>query len=72
MKRTLIALMTLLVTLFIPTTSHATTGSVVGCSSILVSKTVTKGISLPCLDNKTRGIYQAIRGPVVVNVFGSV
>ena len=71
MKRTLIALVSLAVTCFFPITSQAATGSVVGCSSILVSKTVTKGISLPCLDNKSHVIYEAIRGPVVVNVFGS-
>jgi len=70
-KRTLIALVSLAVTCFFPITSQAATGSVVGCSSILVSKTVTKGISLPCLDNKSHVIYEAIRGPVVVNVFGS-
>lgn len=71
MKRTLVAIAVLLATLLFPSTSHAVKGSVVSCSSITVSKSVTKGISLPCLDNKTDVIYQSIRGPVVVNVFGS-
>lgn len=71
MKRTLVAIAALLATLLFPSTSHAVNGSVVSCSSITVSKSVTKGISLPCLDNKTHVIYQSIRGPVVVNVFGS-
>ena len=71
MKRTLVALTTLLLTLLFPITAQAAKGTVVGCSTILVSKSVTKGISLPCLDNKSHVIYQAIRGPVVVNVFGS-
>jgi len=70
-KRTLVALTTLLLTLLFPITAQAAKGTVVGCSTILVSKSVTKGISLPCLDNKSHVIYQAIRGPVVVNVFGS-
>ena len=46
-------------------------GMVVSCSHISVDKSVTKGIALPCLDNKSTIDYQAIRGPVVVNVFGS-
>jgi thiol-disulfide isomerase/thioredoxin len=43
----------------------------VSCSQIKVEKNVTKGISLPCLDSKSNVIFQSIRGPVVVNVFGS-
>jgi cytochrome c biogenesis protein CcmG/thiol:disulfide interchange protein DsbE len=52
-------------------TSHARTGTVVSCSKITVDKGVSKGVSLPCLDSKTKVLYQSIRGPVVVNVFGS-
>jgi len=70
-KLFLIALITAGLSLISPVAAQASTGAVVSCSSILVSKTVTKGISLPCLDNKSHIIYQAIRGPVVVNVFGS-
>ncbi|MEJ0014120.1 MAG: TlpA disulfide reductase family protein [Actinomycetota bacterium] len=68
MKR--ILLLSLFLT-FIPFTSHATTGLVVGCFGIKVDKTVSKGLSLPCLDGKAKVIYQGIRGPVVINVFGS-
>jgi len=70
-KLFLIALITAGLSLISPVAAQASTGAVVSCSSILVSKTVTKGISLPCLDNKSHIIYQAIRGPVDVNVFGS-
>ena len=52
-------------------TAQASSGTIVGCQSIIVAKGTIKGISLPCLDNKSHVIYQAIRGPVVVNVFGS-
>lgn len=52
-------------------TAQASSGTIVGCQSIIVAKGSIKGISLPCLDNKSHVIYQAIRGPVVVNVFGS-
>lgn len=55
----------------IPLTAQASSGTIVGCQSITVAKSTIKGISLPCLDNKSHVIYQAIRGPVVVNVFGS-
>jgi len=55
----------------VPLTSHAIIGKVVNCSKIAVAKGVSIGISLPCLDSKTRVWYQSIRGPVVVNVFGS-
>ena len=68
MKRALVLSLFLAV---IPLTSHAATGRVVGCSKITIDKSISKGISLPCLDSKTKVLYQAIRGPVVVNVFGS-
>ncbi len=65
------ALIFALVLATLPFTSHAATGIVVGCSKITIDKSVSKGISLPCLDGKTKVLYQSIRGPVVVNVFGS-
>jgi thiol-disulfide isomerase/thioredoxin len=63
-------LLALLLT-FIPLSSQATTGSVVSCSHISTDSKVKTGISLPCLDGKSKITYQAIRGPVLVNVFGS-
>ena len=71
MKRVLLASILLLATVIAPTTAQAKSGVVVGCSTIKVDRSITKGISLPCLDNKSKVIYQAIHGPVVVNVFGS-
>ena len=71
MKRSLLALTILLSTFMVPSFAHATTGSVVSCVKIKVAKGPVKGVSLPCLDNKSHVTYQAIRGPVVVNVFGS-
>ena len=68
MKR---ALILVLVLSLVPVPAKANGGVVVGCQSISVAKGVTKGFSLPCLDNKSHVTYQAIRGPVVVNVFGS-
>jgi cytochrome c biogenesis protein CcmG, thiol:disulfide interchange protein DsbE len=71
MKRVLLASILVAAILVAPTTAQAKSGEVVGCSKISVDRTVTKGVSLPCLDNKSKVIYQAIRGPVIVNVFGS-
>jgi len=70
-KRFLLALCFAIALLNFSTEAGAATGKVVSCSTISLSKSLTKGISLPCLDSKSRVIYQAIRGPVVVNVFGS-
>ena len=71
MKRVASVLSLALLTLSLPVTALATKGAVVSCSSVKVDSSVKKGISLPCLDNKSHVTYQAIRGPVVVNVFGS-
>ena len=81
MKRVLFLALVLLLIAFIgfnsfnhkavPLASHAIIGKVVSCSKITVANGVSKGILLPCLDGKTRVLYQSIRGPVVVNVFGS-
>ncbi len=71
MKLILIALVSSGLTFLSPVAVEAGTGAVVNCSTILVAKSVTNGISLPCLNNKSHVIYEAIRGPVVVNVFGS-
>ena len=54
-----------------PKNKIVTAGKVVNCSTIKVDQSVVKGITLPCLDNSSQVMYQAIRGPVVVNVFGS-
>jgi cytochrome c biogenesis protein CcmG, thiol:disulfide interchange protein DsbE len=61
----------LVIALLSPNISHAAATSVAGCSTIKVDKTVKKGVLLPCLDNKSKVLYQGLRGPVVVNVFGS-
>ncbi len=71
MKRVVLVLSLALLALQLPALAQAKSGAVVGCSLIKVNNSVKKGISLPCLDNKSNVVYQGIRGPVVVNVFGS-
>ena len=46
-------------------------GAVVACSTLKVDRTVSKGISLPCLDQRSTINFNALRGPVIVNVWGS-
>lgn len=71
MKRILIVLLLFTSSLITIAPAQAKNGVVVGCTKIKIDKTVVKGISLPCLDNKSHVVYQSIRGPVLVNVFGS-
>jgi thiol-disulfide isomerase/thioredoxin len=68
MKRILLLALTLSL---VPSVAHASAGKVVGCQTIRIANSAVKGISLPCLDNNSRITFQAIRGPAVVNVFGS-
>jgi thiol-disulfide isomerase/thioredoxin len=70
MKKSLL-IISLLAGLISPNIAHATAGKVVSCAAISIDKSVVKGTALPCLDNKSKVVYEGIRGPVVVNVFGS-
>ena len=45
-------------------------GEVVSCSSITQAGTKA-GITLPCMDNKSKVQFGALRGPIIVNVWGS-
>ncbi len=45
-------------------------GEVVSCSSISLSGSQS-GLTLPCMDNKSKVQFGAIRGPIIVNVWGS-
>ena len=74
MKRTVLIFgvtLATLTSLTFPIATQAVTGTVVSCSGIAVNKFITKGVALPCLDNKSHQIFESLRGPVVVNVFGS-
>lgn len=71
MKRNLPLISLIIMALLSPSAAHASSQTVASCSSISINKSIVKGISLPCLDNKSKVIYQSIKGPVLVNVFGS-
>ncbi|CAB4600460.1 MAG: redoxin domain-containing protein [Actinobacteria bacterium] len=46
-------------------------GEIVSCATINTDRITTKGTVLPCLDGGPGIVMEALRGPVVVNVWGS-
>ncbi len=41
------------------------------CKSVVTSAAVTKGIVLNCLDGKGKIVFESLRGPAMINVWGS-
>ena len=70
MKKLLIASALLLLTAC-STSSTFVQGEVVSCESISQDSTFTGGIQLDCLDRSEGAQLGALRGPMVVNVWGS-
>ena len=71
MKRlSVIALCLLLLTGCTTTPSAISKGELVDCSSLVVDSTV-QGAELECLDGSAGITLEALRGPAVVNVWGS-
>ena len=71
MKRTLLILATLLLTGCANTEPVAQKGEVISCGSITTDKTITSGISVECVDGSAGAVIQSLRGPMVLNVWGS-
>ena len=46
-------------------------GKVISCVDVPLDKSVVKGIELECLDGTSSAYFQSLRGPTVVNVWGS-
>ena len=46
-------------------------GKVVSCSSIATDPNITSGTTLECLDGNTKVVLEAIKGPAIINVWGS-
>jgi thiol-disulfide isomerase/thioredoxin len=46
-------------------------GKVSSCAGITTNPAKTTGTSLDCLDNNSKIILESIKGPVLINVFGS-
>ena len=70
MKRLVIAASLLLLTACSPSSSFVQ-GEVVSCESISQDPTFTGGIKMDCLDRSEGAQLGALRGPMVVNVWGS-
>ncbi len=46
-------------------------GQVISCSQIPTNASKTSGTSLTCLDGKSKVLLESIKGPAVINVWGS-
>lgn len=71
MKRALLVVSALLLTGCANTEPAAQKGEVISCSSVTTDKTVTAGISVECVDGTAGAVIQSLRGPMVLNVWGS-
>jgi len=49
----------------------AQNGQVISCESVTTDKSVVKGITLECVDGSPGAIIESLRGPMVLNVWGS-
>jgi thiol-disulfide isomerase/thioredoxin len=47
------------------------TGKIISCTTISTDHITTKGTTVPCLDGGPGIVLEALRGPAVVNVWGS-
>ena len=70
MKRALALVALLLLTACSPSSSYVK-GEVVSCDSIAQDKTFTGGVTMKCLDRSEGAQLGALRGPMIVNVWGS-
>ena len=49
----------------------AQNGEVISCASVTTDKEIVKGISLECVDGSAGAIIESLRGPMILNVWGS-
>jgi cytochrome c biogenesis protein CcmG/thiol:disulfide interchange protein DsbE len=70
MRRVWIVIALLMLTACSPSSSYVK-GEVVSCESISQDKSFTGGVSMDCLDRTEGAQLGALRGPMVVNVWGS-
>jgi hypothetical protein len=70
MKKLVVAAVSLLLTACSPSSSFVQ-GEVISCETISQDPTFTGGVDLDCLDGSEGAQLGALRGPLVVNVWGS-
>jgi thiol-disulfide isomerase/thioredoxin len=71
MKRTILVVAALLLTGCANTEPVAQKGEVISCGSVTTDKTISDGISVECVDGSAGAVIQSLRGPMVLNVWGS-
>jgi cytochrome c biogenesis protein CcmG, thiol:disulfide interchange protein DsbE len=70
MKKVVIVILLLLLPACSVSSTHVM-GEVVSCESISKENSFTGGIDLKCLDGESGAQLEALRGPMVINVWGS-
>ena len=46
-------------------------GEVISCASVSSDKSITQGISVECVDGSAGTVIESLRGPMIINVWGS-
>ena len=70
MKKVLVVVLLLLLTACSPSSSYVK-GEVVSCEAITQDATFVGGVELECLDGTTGAQLGALKGPMILNVWGS-
>ena len=71
MKRTLLIVMALLLTGCTSPQPAAINGEVISCASVSSDKSINQGISVECVDGSAGTVIESLRGPMIINVWGS-
>jgi thiol-disulfide isomerase/thioredoxin len=71
MKRLAIFLITISLTACASQAPISVKGEVISCASVTTDKSITKGISVECVDGSAGAILESLRGPMIINVWGS-
>ena len=71
MKRALLVIAVLLLSGCSNSEPVAQKGEVISCESVTTDQTVVTGISLECVDGSAGAVLESLRGPMVLNVWGS-
>lgn len=71
MKRLAIFLIAISLTACASPVPISVKGEVISCTSVTADKSITKGISVECVDGSAGAILESLRGPMIINVWGS-
>ena len=71
MKRALLVVAVLILTGCSSPEPVAIKGEVISCDSITSDKSITKGVTIECLDGSAGASMESLRGPMIINVWGS-